>query len=145
MLASILAELRALDVSRGALRRFGRTVGGVFVLLGAVVLWRRGWALSALPGTLVGAGAALIALGLAAPDALRGVYRAWMLLAFALGFVMTRVLLTAVFVLLVTPTGLIRRALGHDPMRRRPRASAASYWLPRTPPGDPKRAMERPF
>ncbi|HYE57215.1 MAG TPA: SxtJ family membrane protein [Rhodothermales bacterium] len=141
----ILTEWRHLDVSRAALRRFGRTVGLVFLALGAFVLWRRGWTLTPLPGTLLSVGAVLVGLGLAAPTLLRPVYRVWMLLAFALGFVMTRVLLTVVFFGVVTPIGLLRRALGHDPMRRKRDPAASTYWLPRPPVEDPRKAMERTF
>jgi len=141
----ILTEWRALDVSRAALRSFGRTVGLVFLALGAFMLWRRGWVVTALPGTLLGVGGALVLLGLAVPALLGPLYRVWMLLAFALGFVMTRVLLTLVFFLVVTPIGLLRRALGHDTMRRRRDPSATTYWLPKPPVEDPRKAMERTF
>ena len=141
----ILDELRHLDVSAPALRRFGRTVGLVFLLLGGVVLWRRGGALTPLPVTLLGVGAVLVLLGLAAPVALRGVYRTWMLVAFALGFVMTRVLLTVVFFGLVTPLGLVRRALGHDPMSRRPAPDAPTYWISKPPEDAAPERMEHTF
>ncbi len=126
---SILHELRALDTGLPALRRFGRTVGGVFALIAAFLLWRAAGTPTPAVWTTGGIGLALIGLGLAAPRLLRPVYCAWMALAFAMGFVMTRVLLTAVFFLLVTPIGWAMRLSGRDPMRRRP---AASYWLPRT-------------
>lgn len=141
----ILTEWRHLDVSRPALRRFGRTVGLVLLGIGAVVLWRRGWVLTPLPGTLLGVGAALVLLGLVAPEKLRPVYRVWMGLAVVLGYVMTRVLLTLVFFLVVTPIGLLRRVLGHDTMRRRRDASVTTYWIEKSPVEDPRRAMERTF
>lgn len=141
----ILAEWRALDGSRAALRGFGRTVGLVLLAIGTYVLWRRGWALTVLPATLLGIGGALVGLGLAAPGVLRPVYRVWMLLAVVMGFVMTRVLLTLVFFGVVTPIGLLRRALGHDPLRRKPDPHATTYWLPKSPEEDPRAAMERTF
>jgi hypothetical protein len=141
----ILTEWRHLDVSRPALRRFGRSVGLVLAGIGAVVLWRRDWAMTPLPGALLGVGAALVLLGLAAPVLLRPVYRVWMGLAVVLGYVMTRVLLTLVFFLVVTPIGLLRRALGHDTMRRRRDPAASTYWIEKPPVEDPRRAMERTF
>lgn len=123
----ILQEWHELDTGRKALRSFGFVVGGVFVGIALFMLWRKAW----LPGTAVyllgGVGGMLSLLGGIAPMLLRPVYRVWMLLAVVLGFVMTRVLLTLVFVLAILPIGLLRRLAGADDMRRRP---AATYWLP---------------
>ena len=130
-------EIRALDTSPRALRQFGVVVGGVFVAIAAVVWWRggAGWALG-----LGGVAAPLVALGLAAPRALRVPYLAWMGLAVVLGFVTSRVLLTAVFVLIVTPTGLALRALGRGPLALRPDPAAGTYWHARdAAPPDPGR------
>ena len=130
-------EIRALDTSPRALRQFGVLVGGVFAAIAAVVWWRTGagWALG-----LGGVGALLVALGLAAPPVLRGPYLAWMGLAVVLGLVTSRVLLTAVFFLIVTPTGLALRALGRRPLALRPDPAAETYWHARDPaPPDPER------
>ena len=130
-------EIRALDTSPRALRQFGVLVGGVFAVVAAVVWWRSGagWALG-----LGGAGALLVVLGLAAPPVLRGPYLGWMGLAVVLGFVTSRVLLTAVFVLLVTPIGLVLRALGRRPLALRPDPAAETYWHARdAAPPDPGR------
>ncbi len=141
----ILTEWRALSATRPALRSFGRTVGAVLVLAAVVAAWKRGWDVRGLPTVLGAVGLALVVLGLAAPRVLAPLYRVWMLLAVVMGFVMTRVLLTAVFFLLVTPIGLVRRALGHDPMQRRWPAPPGTLWRPHTPPDDPRAAMERMF
>ena len=130
-------EIRALDTSPRALRQFGVLVGGVLVVIAAVVAWRGGaaWALG-----VGGAGALLVALGLAAPPMLRVPYLGWMGLAVVLGFVTSRVLLTAVFFLIVTPTGLALRALGRRPLALRPDPAAETYWHARdAAPPDPER------
>lgn len=138
-------ELRALDTSRPALRRFGWVVGGVLLLIGGIVLWRQGWTLSTASQVLFGVGTALVVLGTAVPQALRAVYRGWMALALILGFVMTRVLLTLVFFLVVTPIGLLMRLIGHDPMRRKPDDAAATYWIPKEPHDPSPKRLERYF
>ena len=124
-------EIRAVDTSRKALRSFGLVVGGVFVGIAAIIVWRSGWALTPVAQWLGGPGAVLIVLGLVAPPLLRPLYRVWMGLALVLGFVMTRVLLTLVYYLLLTPIGLLLRLFGKDPMHRHPDPEASSYWIPK--------------
>lgn len=128
MLDTIRHELAGLDRSPEALRRFGRSVGLVFLGIALYLAWRGGWTLGPGAWTTGVAGALLVGVGLAAPRLLRPVYAGWMGLAFALGFVMTRVLLSVVFFGLVTPIGLAMRLAGRDPMQRRPKAS---YWIAR--------------
>ncbi|MEM1043221.1 MAG: SxtJ family membrane protein [Bacteroidota bacterium] len=139
-LRAIAAEVRALDTSRRALRSFGLVVGGVFAGIAAVIVWRSGWTLTPWSTGFGSVGGTLALLGLAVPTVLRPVYRVWMGLAVVLGFAMTRVLLTLVFVLLVVPIGLALRLAGKDLLRLQLDREAKSYWLPRDP-ADP--ASER--
>ena len=145
-LAMVAAEVRELDVSVPALRKFGLVVGGVFAGIALISAWRNGWELTTLAQVLGGLGCALIALGAALPVMLRPVYKVWMGLAFAMGFVMTRVILTLAFVLVILPIGLILRALGKDPLTKRPDAKENSYWILRDAPAPstPER-LERYF
>jgi multisubunit Na+/H+ antiporter MnhG subunit len=53
-----------------------------------------------------------LALAFTFPIALKYPHWAWMKLAHALGWINTRILLTILFYLLVTPVALIRRLLG---------------------------------
>jgi hypothetical protein len=108
-------------------RGFGLTVGGVLVVAGGWWLFR-GRFPSAAPWVL-GTGALLLILALAAPAALLIPARLWMRFAEALSWVMTRLILFLVFYLVVTPIGLLRRLMGGDPLRRRA-APAPSYWRP---------------
>ena len=108
-------------------RDFGLVVGTVFALLGAWWLYRGkfGWVATAFACV----GAALVLSGLVLPRALVLPNRAWMALAAALGYVMTRVVLALVFFLLVTPIGVVKRLTGWDPLGRRTRRGE-SYWQP---------------
>ncbi len=145
MMIGIGDELRRLDTGRAALRRFGQVVGGVLLLIGGAIGWRHGWTLTTAAQILLGLGGLLVVLGTVVPHALRGVYRGWMALALVLGYVMTRVLLSVVFLAVVTPIGLLMRLFGHDPMRRTPDASAPTYWIPRDGQPPSPRHLERYF
>ena len=122
---SIHADLKKLKTGVGDLRKFGLMVGGVFILLGVLLLLRHRSSYLAF----CGAGALLVAFGVIWPRALKYVYIAWMALAFTLGFVMSNVILTLVFFLFVTPIGLQARLIQKDFLARRWDKRAASYWI----------------
>jgi|SRR3981189_360986 hypothetical protein len=76
-------------------------------------------------------GAVLIAFGAVWPRALKYPYIAWMTMAFALGFIMSHVILTLFFFLLVTPISLVARLVGKDFLRKKRDPQATTYWIPR--------------
>ena len=121
-------EYQKLDRSPRALRRFGFTVGLVILALGFLFLWRNrgaGWPLISIGTVLV------VAAGLA-PSSLKWVHGPWMIVSFVLGWIVTRVLLTVVFFLVVTPIGLLQRLFGKRIIEVAFRPNAASYWQART-------------
>ena len=143
MVKVLLAEIRSIDTSRKALRSFGLLVGGVLLAIGLIVFWRADWALVTAVKILGGIGGILVVMGLIAPALLKPVYQVWMALAVILGFVMTRVILTLVYFLAVTPIGLLMRALGKDLLNRKLDKSAESYWIPKTYPDRSPARLEK--
>ena len=141
--ATIRAEVRALDASAGALRQFGLVVGGVLLGIAALIAWRLGPGPVTLVLSVVGG--ALVLAGLVAPGALRPVRDVWMGLAFVLGAVMTRVLLTLVFVAAFVPIGLALRLAGKDLLRRRLDPDAETYWILRDDGRPDRESLERYF
>ena len=125
----IAKDIKELKTTNRDLRKFGLLVGGVFTVLG-LIWWARGkphfpWFLA--PGLV------LLAFGLAWPWALKYVYIAWMSLAIVLSFVVSTVLLTFFFFLVITPTGLVARLVGKDFLGLKLDRQAPTYWLPRQP------------
>ena len=113
--------------SARALRRFGLTVGGMFLLLGLVSRWRgHTWP----PIVLCTAGVLLVVPGLLVPRILAPVERAWMRFAEVMGRVNSRIILTVAYYLVVTPVGVVRRWL-HDPLDRTMRDGRPSGWVRR--------------
>ena len=125
------------------LRWFGVMMcAALFVFAG--IAWCKGSPHAA--AGLCGAGALFLALGLAAPGALGPIYRPWMKLAAALGWVNTRVLLGLMFFLAFTPIALARRVLGRDPLGMRfdeKSRAVPTYWKKKTPPDDMRKYFER--
>ena len=70
-------------------------------------------------------------VGLAMPAAIRWVYVTWMVAVWPIGWVVSHVLLTAIFFGVFTPIGLILRAVGRDPMHKKFDRSAKTYWISR--------------
>ena len=108
-------------------KEFGLVVGGVFALLGVWWLYRGKFLNPAYVLTIVGL--ALVLLGLVAPRVLVAPRKAWMKLAEVLAFVSSRIILALIYFLVLTPIGLVKRAMGWDPLHRRA-ASSETYWLP---------------
>ena len=123
----LLQDLKEIQTGKRELRKFGLLVGGVFILLG-LLMWLRHkphfpWFLT--PGCL------LFVLGAAVPAILKPVYIVWMSIAIVLGFIVSNVLLTLFFFLVITPVGLIARLAGKDFLSLKLSPTATTYWLPR--------------
>jgi len=63
--------------------------------------------------------ALLLLLDMMVPALFKLPAKLWFGLSLVLGTVMSKVLLSAIFFLVLTPMGLLRRLLGKDPMRMR--------------------------
>jgi hypothetical protein len=74
-------------------------------------------------------------LGLVSPALVRPVFVGAMVVTFPIGWVVSHVLLGAVFYCLFTPLGVLFRWAGRDPLGLR-RSPAESYWQPKPPPPD---------
>jgi hypothetical protein len=145
LITTVRDEVARLDTSRLALRKFGVVVGGVFLGIAAFLVWRNGWVLTTVGTVLAAIGTPLVLLGLVAPGLLRRVHRVWMTFALVLGFVMTKVILTAVFILVFTPIALVLRLLGKRLIDPGPDAAMATYWKSRPPSDPPRERLERSF
>ena len=69
------------------------------------------------------------------PQMLAPLNRLWFRFGLLLHKIVSPVVLAIMFFLVFTPTGMIMRALGKDPLRLRLDKNATSYWIERTPPG----------
>jgi len=119
-------------------RQFGLLVGGAFLVLGALLLWR-GREIAAWVGG--GLGTFLVVAGLAIPGRLGPVYRAWTRASLALSKVTTPVFMGAVYFIVLTPAGLVMRLLRRNALR--PDPSRTTFWATRE--AGPRSDMERPF
>jgi len=126
------------DLTDSQLRQFAWLwfpIGGG--LLGALIWFRLG-----LPTVAIGLWsivALTVLLGIAKPAAVRPVFFGLMCLAFPIGWVMSHVVLGAVYYLCITPIGFLMRTLYKDPMQRKLEPESGSYWEPHKQETDPSR------
>ena len=138
---SIRQQINDLRTDPPSLRKFGLLVGGVVMLIGLVLLLRH----KSNNPYFLWPGAVLIIFGAAWPRALKYPYLAWMTMAFVFGFVMSHVILTLFFFLLVTPIGLLARLFGKDFLNQKLDRQATTYWIPREAKTKMPESYERQF
>ncbi|HWE27813.1 MAG TPA: SxtJ family membrane protein [Polyangia bacterium] len=130
-----------LAIETRRLRKFGFTVGGIFTALLIVFVLRHKhhapFYVSAVAGPTLLAGALLW------PRALGPIERGWSIMAHALGFINTRILLALVFFVVLAPIALFMRLVGKDPLERRRDRRRPTYWRTREP-AEPDR-LTRPY
>ena len=101
----------------------------VFWSFVGVTAYQRGGGRAAI--VLWGAAALLGTAGLIRPSLMRLVYTLWMGAVYPVGFLVSNLVLGAVFYLVFTPIGLLQRLAGRDPLERKFDRSRKSYWEPR--------------
>jgi hypothetical protein len=102
-------------------------VGGVLLALRLWWFYRGKFETAGVVLTIIGS--ALVMLGAFAPRFLVIPRKLWMKLAEVMAFVSSRIILAIVFFLVLTPIGLVKRAMGWDPLQRRG-GSRDSFWQP---------------
>lgn len=112
------------DTKKRELRKFGITVGIGFAVFAALAFWRD----KGFYPYFMAASAVFLFLGLVAPMPLRPVHRVWMAAAEAMGWFMTRVILTVLFYAGFTPIAALSRLLGKRFMEMGFDRSRDSYW-----------------
>jgi len=128
-------------VAAGSERAFGIVFFVVFVIIGLWPLLFGGtlrlWSLSIAAIFLLAA--------LTRPTLLSPLNRVWFLFGLLLHKIVTPVVMGIVFFLTVTPTGIIMRMMGKDPLHRRLDPNAKTYWIERQPPGPNPESMRNQF
>ena len=118
-------------------KSFGLWVGGAFCALSGLFYWK-----DFLTGfkVIAAVGGLLVLAGLIRPVWLKYVYRGWMKFAFAAGWFNTRLILSLMFYLVMTPVAALLRLFGKHPLVLGRDRQAPTYWIRREKvPFDPTR------
>jgi hypothetical protein len=122
-------------------RKLGLTFAVVFSVIGLLPVLLGG----RLRVWSVGVGIAFAAVAFVVPRALGPLNRLWMRLGLLLHRVVSPIMLSIMFFLVITPMGLVMRALRKDPLRLRFEPQTGSYWIPRQPPGPQPKDLPEQF
>ena len=124
----IIEEFKNIKSGARELRQFGATMGFALLALGIVVLLRKKDFSVALWGTSV----LFFMLGFLAPVSLKFLHKIWMSLAIVMGWFMTRLILSVLFFVILTPVSLLARLFGKRFMDTGFKGGAReSFWIVR--------------
>jgi len=123
----IRLELKELDSSPKSLRKFGFLIGGIVLVISFWLSLR--YFPPFICYSLGIIGVVLIVTGVFSPQGLKGIYKLWMGMAFAIGWVVSRILLIMIFYLVIMPVGLLARILGKEFLDKNMRIRNDSYWI----------------
>ena len=120
----MLEEIINIKSSSKDLRSFGITFSIISLIIASFLYFSNALELFKIFAYI---GLVFIVLGYIIPIALKPLYFVWMIIAIILGWVMTRVILSIVFYLVITPIGIITRILGEDFLSLK-NSETKSYW-----------------
>ena len=128
-------------INKAGLRSFGLITGAIFVVLfGLLFPFILKRAIPIWPWVVAGV---LWFCALAFPNSLRMVYVGWMKVGNVLGWINTRIILGAMYYLIMTPMSVVMRVLGYDPMAKNFNEKLITYR--RVKEVLPKKHFERPY
>ena len=120
----MIEEIKNIKTNKKEIRKFGFLMGGVLIVIAIFLLWKG----SSYYQTVFLIGILFGILGLIIPMILKPIYIIWMTFATILGCIMTRVILTVLFYLIVTPIGLIAWIFGAKFLDLSWNKNVNSYW-----------------
>jgi len=124
----MLEEIKNIKSEKSDLRKFGITIGVILLIIAGFLFWKEKESFQ----ILLTFGITFCILGIVIPFILKPIYWVWMIFATILGWIMTRVILSLLFYIIVTPIGLIPRFFGKQFLELQWDKSKESYWNFRT-------------
>ncbi len=143
LISDVRADFRKLTINEKSVRSFAFVMSGALTVLGAAIFFFGSVRDRAL--WFFGAAVLFALLQAVRPLLLKPLYVVWMLLSLVLGWFMSRLLLTLIFFLVITPIGLIMRLFGKDLLSLRIDRHAQTYWLKRSAHARPPESYDRLF
>jgi hypothetical protein len=134
------------DINWSPTRRELRWFAGLLIVFCGIVAWvtneppaAGGSAISPLSIVIAATGTVIGLLGLALPEFIRYVYVGWMLAVSPIAFVVSNLIVAAVFYLVVVPIGFAMKFSGRDALSLTPRRDVSTHWVRKKMPNDARR------
>lgn len=125
-ISDVKYELNKLDNSKKKLRNFGVVVGFVTLLL---TFWLFNYKIFTIYNIFFySLGFSLVTFGLFSPKKLSLLYKIWMGIAFALGWIVSRFLLTIIFFIILTPIAIIAKIFNKQFLMLKFDKQKETYW-----------------
>ncbi len=126
LISEIKTGLAGLNKDRKTLFKFALTFCVVFLLLGIITLLSDRSQI--MPFLFIGLSIVFFLWGYFLPRSLKPLYALWMGLAFFLGYFVSRILLTLLFYILITPISIILKIFGKDILDEKIEKNKTTYW-----------------
>ena len=120
----MLEEIKNIKSEKSDLRKFGVSIGIILLIISGILFLKEKESFQLFLSITI----TLFLSGIALPRLLKPVYLIWMVFATILGWFMTRVILTLLFYLILTPIGLVFRLFGKKFLELDWNYSETSYW-----------------
>jgi len=124
---AFIEEIKNIKSDKSEWKKFGITMAIILTGIGSYLLWKK----NNYVEYIFILAAVFFVSGLILPFLLRPVYKAWMVLSVVMGYVMTRVIMTAIFFLIVTPIGFVAFLTGKKFLDMKLDKNVKSYWIDR--------------
>ena len=124
----MIEEIKNIKSEKSDLRKFGIIVGIVLLIIAGFFFLKEKESFQ----LFFAIGIVLFVTGIVIPFTLKPIYWVWMTFATILGWFMTRVILSLLFYVILTPIGLIARSIGKQFLNLKMDHSKQSYWNMKT-------------
>jgi len=123
-LIMIIEEIKNIKSDKKELKKFGITIGSALLLISALLFIYE----SPSARYFMGGGFAFGIIAQIFPILFLPLQKIWMAFAVVMGFIMTRIILSILFYLVITPINIISRLFGKDFLNLKIEKEKKSYW-----------------
>tara|TARA_X000000368_G_C22712834_1_gene571831 strand:+ start:173 stop:586 length:414 start_codon:yes stop_codon:yes gene_type:complete len=137
----MLEEIKNIKTGKKDIRNFGITIGIILLIVAGFLFYKEKDSFQ----LFIYIAGSFISLGFLIPIILKPIYLVWMIFAVILGWFMTRLILSLLFSLVITPIGLILKIMGKDLLELKKQVVQESYWNVRDPDKEQNQNYEKQF
>ena len=117
-------EIKNIKKGKKEVRSFGITIGIILLVVAGFLFYKEKDSFQ----SFIFIAGSFISLGFLIPIVLKPIYLAWMIFAVILGWFMTRIILSLLFFLVITPTSILIKMMGKDLLELKKQEVQGSYW-----------------